>query len=94
MKQLVEVLLVGRALARVARAAHAGPAAERRGLDAGVLADRRHARGIRNGAGLPARVLGERLAGLRRQFDVGGQRDQLDAAVQHVAQLAELVVVA
>ena len=42
-EQLGEVLLVGRVLAGEARGAHAGRAAERRGLDARVVGDRRAA---------------------------------------------------
>ena len=57
---LVEVLLVGGVLAGVARRAHAGRAAERRGLDARVVGDRRPRRSPRAAARALQRVLGER----------------------------------
>ena len=92
-QQLVEVLLVGRVLAGEARGAHAGGAAERRGLDARVVGDRRQAGRARGGERLVARVVEERLAGLGRQLDVVGQRDDLVRGQQR-RELARLVGVA
>ena len=80
-------------LAGVAGGAHAGAAAERLGLDAGVVGDRGRAGGGGGGARLDQRVLRERLAGLGRQLDLVGQRLELRVG-QQALELAQLVGVA
>jgi hypothetical protein len=92
-EQLGEVLLVGGAVAGVARRPDARGAAQRRGFDAGVVGDRGAFRGRGGGAGLAERVVREGGSGLRRQRDFVRQRVELDGA-HELLELAQLVLVA
>src|SRR5205085_116181 len=84
----------GRALGRVARGVEPGPAAERRDLEAGVLADhpRVRAAGLAAEARLGTRVLVVRLACLRREVVRVERFDRPPR--QELLQLARLVRVA
>ena len=83
-QQLGEVLLVGRVLAGEARRAHAGRAAERRGLDARVVGDRRARRSPR----AAARALIERVLGERRRRSRAAARRRRAAARPRAAPAA------
>src|SRR6476661_8287745 len=92
-EELGEVLLVRRVLAGVAGRVDAGPSAERGRGDARVVGDRRTSCGLRGHARLGGGVLGERLAGLRRQLDFVRERYH-DVRGEQRLELAQLVRVA
>src|SRR5881394_1045251 len=68
-QQLLQILLVTRALAAVPCRVDAGTAAERHGTDPGVIGDRRLAGRLVDGTGLVERDRSKALAILRRQLD-------------------------